>query len=213
LRPVLPRHPRHRLVRGHQELGQLPLDARTNRPRRVLLLLDQRRRNDHIGVDRPERNAQIERELFTPRFGLPQRVLVADDGRCAYLVDERKQPVMGVAPQHEADAPPPQAADNVGQAFDQKLIVAEVGALDAGVQTEEDDHRLPQRVAQRDRGIERGVVPGPLRALHPVDDARAVGVRRPLRPLRDAGIVVEWVHGWRHLHRHRALRSATGTLH
>ncbi len=53
---------------------------------------------------------------------------------------------------------------------------------------EKDDDRLAQRVGGLDRDIERGIVEGALGALHPVNDAGAVGIGSALAAHADTRI-------------------------
>ena len=105
-------------------------------------------------------------------------VLVADDERRLHVGEERQQGVIRRPAQHEADAAAFECFLQLRQPFDEKLVVPQVGALDERVQAEEDHYRLAQGVGGVDRDVQRGVVGGALRALHPVDDAAPVGIGR-----------------------------------
>jgi hypothetical protein len=61
------------------------------------------------------------------------------------------------------------------------------------VQAEADHDGLIALVCELDGMLERGVVRGPLRLLHPVEDVRARIARRPLAQGPDAGLL--YAHG------------------
>ena len=65
---------------------------------------------------------------------------------------------------------------DISQALHEKPVVAAVGALDEGVQSEEGHDRQAKLVAEPNGHVECGIVHGPLGALHPVDDAAAVRI-------------------------------------
>ena len=160
-----------------------------DRARGVLLLEQQRRRHDHVGVHGPERHAQraqpsLWRHPSVWRSGLSSPTTSAGFTSC----QERQQQVIRRSAQHEPDAAPREAVGQFGQPLDEKPVVPQVGALDERVQAEEHHHRLLQRVAGLDRDVERRVVGGPLRALHPVHDAPPVGIGRAGAAHADARI-------------------------
>jgi hypothetical protein len=93
--------------------------------------------------------------------------------------------VLRIATQHEADATAAEAALDVRQALDQEGVVAKVRALDERVQAEEGHDRFLKAVPNLDGNIERGIIGGALRTLHPVDDTGAVAVRLAASSNRD----------------------------
>lgn len=59
----------------------------------------------------------------------------------------------------------------------------------------ENDERFANRIGGVDRNIESRVVDGTLSALHPVDDAAAFGIDRPISAHGDARILRELREG------------------
>ncbi len=77
---------------------------RPNCPRGIVLFVLELDRNDDVRVHRPQRHAQVVADFFTPAFGLPQRILVADHDRGAHLIDKGLQTVMRIPLQDETDS-------------------------------------------------------------------------------------------------------------
>ena len=75
--------------------------------------------------------------------------------------------------QHEADAPCGQPGGELGEAVGEETIVAPVAVRVEGHHTEKGHYRLAEQVGDVDGEVERGVVLGALRPLHPVDDGVA----------------------------------------
>ena len=98
--------------------------------------------------------------------------------------------MVGKATQHEADLAPFQRFCNVGNSLSKESVVPEIcGRKRAG--SKKNHHRLAQYIGRFDRSIERGIIDSPLRALHPVNHAGAVGIGNPISPHGDARIVFQ----------------------
>ena len=93
---------------------------------------------------------------------------------------------MRVSPHDEADTSLAQTGADVSQALDEKPVVAAVGALDEGVQSEEGHDRQAKLVASEWPCRVRDC-PRPVGALHPVDDAAAVRMGSPFVQPSPAG--------------------------
>ena len=159
---------------GLQKRRQLGMNAWTDRARRIVFLLQEARRDDDVGVDRPERNAQLGGEPLLGPLGVPQRVLVADDQRWPHLVAEPQEVVVGRLAHDKADAAPGEILGHIAEAFEHEMIMTQIGPGGARDQREVDHHRLAEGVGRRDRRFERRVVGRPLGALHPVHHGRPV---------------------------------------
>ncbi len=99
--------------------------------------------------------------------------------------------MVGIAAQHESDVSLGECGGDVGDTLVQKTVVAQIGVRIKRDGREKDDDRLVQQVRGLNRDIECRIVDAALRALHPVDDASAIGIGRAgvAGPLRaDAAI-------------------------
>ena len=96
---------------------------------------------------------------------------------------------MWVGAYKQSDAPPAQTRREIVEAFDEKAVMPEVRPPDERNNAQEDDDGLLQQVAELDRDVERRVVGGALRALHPVADCRAVQIGRARAPHHDTRVV------------------------
>ncbi len=171
-----------------EKRGELAVDAWANRPGSVLLGLEERGRDDHIGIDGPERHPHDVRDRRAPAFGLPQRILVANHQRRPHFFEKRRQPMMGMRAEDERSAPRRDPRGEIGEPLGEEGVVTQVGSFDERVQPEEDDERLAQQVGGDDGDVERRVVDRALRPLHPVDHRVAVGIRGAAPPDRDARV-------------------------
>ena len=124
--------------------SQALLQSRSDDARGVLLFLQQLRGNDDVGIDGPERHAELLRGQLAPVVGLAQRILVADHERRLHLVAELQQRMLGIAAQHESDAALAGALGDVGNALREKCVVPQVGVRVKRHRREEDDDRLAE---------------------------------------------------------------------
>ena len=183
------RNARHRLTRRREKRRQLPVNARPDRACGVLFALDQLRRHHDVGVDGPAGHAELLRKVFPPLVGLAKGVFVADDHHGVQLVRHRREAMMWIGAQKQSDAAPAQTRREIFEAFDEKTVMPEVRPPDKRSNAQENDDGLLQQVAELDRDVERRVVGGALRALHPVDDCRAVQIGWARTPHHDTWIV------------------------
>ena len=133
--------------------------------------------NDHVSVNRPKRNLQLFRRGPSPAFWLAHGIFVTDDERGVHLTAEAHKAVIRKAAKNKADVSARERGGNIGNAFVQKAVVAQVRVGIVRQGREEDDDWLAKCVGSVDRRIERGIVDGALGSLHPVDDASAIGTR------------------------------------
>ncbi len=176
-----------RILGRNQPLIELTMEARPDRARGVLLGVDERRGHDDIGVDRPERHTHVRGNRVAPAFGLPQRVLVADEERWPDVIEKREQPVLRIRAEHEPHAPPRETIGDVREPVGEKPVVTKIAAGHERIDPEEDHHGFAKAIARVDRDVERRVVPRALRPLHPVDDGGAIGIGRTVDADVDAG--------------------------
>src|SRR5271157_653518 len=83
----------------------------------------------------------------------------------------------------------PRARNQWCPKFSKDLLCMECPLAPPGIvgrQDEDRKHRLPDRVAQRDRHVERGIVNSPLCSLHPVNDTLSLGIGRARTQHTDA---------------------------
>ena len=143
----------------------------------VLGFLEQLGRHDHISIYRPERHPKLIGREFSPVPRLAQWILVANDETCADFVTERRKPVVGEASEHKTDIPPLESVSDVRNALHKEGIVPKVGSGIKRDGSKEDDYRFAKFVGDFDCEIERWIVDGALRTLHPVDNADAIRSR------------------------------------
>ena len=153
------------------------MNTRTHGARRVLLLLEQVGRHDHIGVDRPQRDTEPLGHSGAPGSRFSQRVLVTDHHAGVNLVRECLDAVVGGESEDQSDPATGQRGLELGESLKEKLVVAVIPVRVERHRCQEDDHRLSERVPNPDGGVQRRVVDGPLGSLHPVDDAAPGGIR------------------------------------
>src|SRR5215831_15747226 len=119
-----------RILRSPQKLRQYLMQARTNGPRAIMLLFQQTRRDNHVGIDRPEWNSEIAAHAASPAFCLPQWVLVPDHHARVRLRAELQQDVLWIGPKYKPDSALCQSFRDVGDTVSQE---AEVAVVSVGV--------------------------------------------------------------------------------
>ena len=134
----------------------------------------------HVGIDSPERDAELLRGEFAPVARFAHGIFVADHDRALDLVAELQKRMLRIAAQNEPDASLAGTLGNVGNTLREKCVMTQVGVRIKRYRREEDDDRLMQEIGDFDCEIERGVVECALGALHPVHDAATVAVRSAL---------------------------------
>ena len=197
-RRLLPLDLRLWITGQRQELLQPRLQTRTNDARRVLLLLQQFRRNDHVGIDRPERNSQFLCRALAPHARLAQWILITDYQRCIHFVAKIQQRMVGVAAKREANTSLVRALLDIRYSLRKKREVPQVRMRIERHRCKENDDRLIQRIRSFDRNVERGIIERALCPLHPVHDAAiaAGGRTRPSHgDTRIRGECLELCHG------------------
>jgi hypothetical protein len=110
--------------------------------------------------------------------------------------------VIGETAQGESDAAFCERLRDIGDALRQKSVVPEIGR-GKRARGEEHHNRSFQGIRGLHGDVEREVVQSTLRALHPVDNTRALGIGWALAPNRDSGIQCQFkkcVHFFRHEH-------------
>ena len=152
---------------SHQILLQRPVDAGPDGAGRVLLLdRGDFQRHDQLRLDLRQRQVRVQALQFgaqplAPPTQMPQVGPFGHDqggvrGQCQRRLGGA---VFAVQADQQGQLPRPQAHVNVAQPFEQKLVVAGVGAGVAGRQTEHHQHRQAQAVGLGNGVIERLVVP------------------------------------------------------
>src|SRR5689334_22340858 len=102
------------------------LQAWTNNVRRILRLLQQFRRNDHVGVDRPERGAKLLGCNLAPALWLAHGIFVAHHKRWVHFIAEAQHTVLGKSAKDESNISPRKRIGNVGNALIEKTVVTQV---------------------------------------------------------------------------------------
>jgi len=171
----------------YEEVVELALQLLSDVERRVLLFFDQAGRDDYVRVNGPERDAKFLRSELAPMFGLTHRVFVADDEGRPQFVAELEQAVVGIAAEDESDLALCEGGSDVGNAFGEEAIVADISVWIKGHRCEVRDDGLAQRVARLNGDVERGIVNAALRPLHPVDDAQSLRVGGTIAAEANAG--------------------------
>ena len=119
-------HLRSRIPGRDQKSLQLRLQPRANDVRRILRLLQQLRRDNHIGIHRP----QAEPSISSPQLAAKLRARASDSHRrhqrCLHFFAELQQAVIGKTPQHESNISFRQRRRNIGNPFRKKTIVPQV---------------------------------------------------------------------------------------
>ena len=83
--------------------------------------------------------------------------------------------MVGKTTQDEADPALFERLGDVEDSLSQESVMAKICGRKRA-RSEKHHHRLAQRIGCFDRSIERGIVDSPLRTLHPVNHAGAVGM-------------------------------------
>ena len=96
-----------------------------------------------------------------------------------------------VRPQHKADIALAESLLDVRNPGGEKAVVAQTGVRIKRHWRKEYNHRLAEFVAKLDRHIQSWVIQCSLGALHPVDYALSLWIRRSGFPHGDAGIETE----------------------
>jgi hypothetical protein len=156
--------------------------------RGVLLFLEQPRGDDHVGIDRPKRDLQFARGGLTPTFRLANGIFIADDQGWFDLVAELQKAVIREPSKHKSYVAPLETFGYVGNALCEERIMAGVGRL-KWTRRKEDNEGLVEQVCGFYRDIESGVVESALSPLHPVQNARSIGIRGACPTHRDAGLM------------------------
>jgi hypothetical protein len=117
-----------------------------------------------------------------------QVAAIADDER-RVLRERERHPIGAAPPQHELDAPFGERPGGLGQALEQERERALAGLRIALVEAESHHHGLAALVREPHGVLERGIVGGPLRLLHPVEHVRAGVVRRIVAQRTDARLL------------------------
>ena len=97
--------------------------------------------------------------------------------------------LMGGSSHDEGDVPSLQVLLDVGQALIKEGVVAKVGVREVRDGGEVHEERQLQQIGYVYRQVDGVVVDSALRPLHPVDDASALGIGRPIPPHGDSRIV------------------------
>lgn len=158
------------------------------RVRAILRLLDELRRNDDIGINGPERNAEARSKISAPPLRLAQRILVTNQKRGTNISKQLLMRLMRRAAHDKGDVARSQVGFNVRQALIEEGIVPQVRMRKVGDGSEVDHQRQAEQIRCRGCNVYRMVVDPTLRPLHPVDDAPALGIGNASTPYRDTWV-------------------------
>ncbi len=98
--------------------------------RPVLLFINQARRDDHVGVNGPQGNAQFLRRNFAPTLRLAQGIFITYDHGGMYFIAELQKAVVRIAAQYKSDAALFECRGDIGNALEQKSIGSKVWRAD-----------------------------------------------------------------------------------
>ena len=149
------------------------------------------RRNDDVGVDGPEREFEAACEDFAPALRFTTGVFVADEHCGADFFEEFLDRIIGVAAENKADTALGCVRFDVAQTLLHEVVVTQVGVGVVRDDRKEDHDGQTEQVGDVNRNIKSGVVLDAHGALHPVDDAFAVGARRLVASDNDARVFCE----------------------
>jgi len=161
---------------------------RANDVGRVLRFFQELRGDNDVHVDSPEREPQFSRNGFAPSGRLPDGILVTDHQSGIHVFTKFQEAVIGEAAENQSNAAFLEGSDDVRNALCEKRIVTEIGGRER-TRSEEDYDRLTQCIRGFHGYVECGGVDAALGALHPVNDAGPIRVRRPRPPDSHPGIV------------------------
>ncbi len=155
----------------------------------ILLFLDQARGHDNVGIDCPERDKESLRGNSSPAFRFAYRILIAYHEGSLHFVAELHEAVIGITPQHKCYVTFLKRGCDVGDALNQESIRPQVSVGIKRHRREERNDRFAERVCSLDRNIQCRIVDATLGALHPVDNACAIGIGRPFAAHTNARIL------------------------
>lgn len=174
--------------RVNEEVGQRLLEIRAHVLEEEVVAAEDGRWDDNIGVDSPVWEVEFTCQDFAPALRFAAGVFVADKKRGLHLFKELLEGVVGMTAEDEADSPLGCIGFDVAQSLLHEVVVAKVRVGVVGNNGKEDDDRKAEVVGDLDCGIEGGVRVNAHGALHPVDDAFAIGARRAIAADEDARI-------------------------
>ena len=165
------------VLRFHQKLGQLRLEARAKVVQQHKAAVEDARRHYDIGIDRPVGDSKPACEHLAPAFRLAAGVFVADEECGLDLFKKCLQRGVRRPAHDETHAQFRRVLCHVAQALLKKIVMAEVGAWVIRNDAKVYDHRQVENVGRLDGYVEGEIVRDSHGALHPVDN-RAGGLAR-----------------------------------
>jgi hypothetical protein len=161
----------------------------SNRARRIVFLAEQPRRHHDVRIHRPKRRLYILRRTHPALFGAALGILVADHKARLGLGAKTLDGVIRRAAQDKTNAALPQTDGNLAKAFDHELIVAIIGVVRVAAHAEKDHRGFAQCVCRLDGDVQRRIIAGALRPLHPIDDTISLGLEQHVIADRDPRIL------------------------
>jgi len=188
---ITPANLRFRIGRSYEESGQRLLEVGAHVLEEEVVAAEDGGGDNDVGVHRPVGRLEFTGQGFPPAFGLTAGVLIANEEGGLNFFEELFERVVRVAAKDEAYASFRSVGLYVAQRLLHEVVVAQIRVRVVGDDREEHDNRQAEEVGGVDCHIECGIVVDAHGALHPVDDALAMGPMRAIAADKDSSVVSE----------------------
>ena len=135
--------------------------------------------HDEVRVHSPEWDSQLRRNPRFGPFGATQRIFVTDHETRMNFGAKAQKIIVGIGAQNEPDIPLPK---QLCQSSLHELVMTQIRVMSGRQQLKKHQHRLSELIPRCDGDIQRIIISGALRPLHPINHAASFGIGRAGSP-------------------------------